>query len=350
MNRNTLCNYEDNRYDLSFDIRRDRSDKDYKTIIMDEARVDPSSGYEAMPFFYFYRFVTREILLDTNLPYYQGFFDIAFYIVYYYFRSTMKESCNATTSVMLASNEIPASDDFLVAFCIEEESIEGSFVNVFIGEQRSYMVERILSENYYASGDTDYTTDKNFEKTARLCIDESTYVRCRKVVWNVICERVLMVYHHESLFRYFAYKKRLIQMLKGRGVDVESLENIYFIETSFFTLMSRNVEGADNILAMYDAILSFPDYGVFLFIYHYSDVIVKKERIKSIEPDLKKHIEKVERTFNGTEGIVVTRDHKQELCANIMLFSIPISAVLGVAAFAAVVASRIILRTGRTAN
>lgn len=349
MRNNMLCSYEDNRHNISFDIKRDSSDKDYKTIFLDEMRVDPSSGYAAVPFFYFYRFVTREILLDTNLPYYQGFFDIAFYIVYYYFRSTLRERCNDVASSMLASNSVPASDDSLVALCIDEESIEDSFVNVFIGEQKSYIVEKILSENYYASESTSYTTDENFEKTARLCMDRSTYLKCRTVVWNVIYERVLKVYH-ESPSTYLTYKKRLIEMLKGKGVDVDSFENIYFIESSFFTLMSRDIEGADNILAMYDAILSFPDYGVFLLIYHYNDTIGRKDKIQTIEPDLKKRIEKVERMFNGTESIIATRHRKQDVCMNTMLVYIPAGAVLGVAAFVVFVVIRTIFRIRATAH
>lgn len=337
---NMLSSYEDNRlYNLSLDTRREYTDKDYRAIILDEVRVDPSSGYEAVPLFYFYRFVTREILLDTNLPYYQGFFDIAFYIVYYYFKSTMREKCNAASMQLLANNQSPSFDNNpFVAISIEEEvPVERSSINIPIGEEQSCRVEKVLSANYYTHEDISHTMDKNFESTARLCIDEGTYSKCRTVVWNVINERILKLLDESSPL-YNTYKEKLIQMLRRRGVDVESHENTYFIESAFFTFLSRNVEGIDNILKIYDAILSFPDYGVFLLIYHYYDIIKDKKKITFVEPDLKKHIEQIERKFNGADNFELIRRETP------ITMAIPIGVALGATAFALVILLRLIFR------
>eukprot|EP00866_Antonospora_locustae_P002558 jgi/Antlo1/2558/2099 len=101
---------------------------------------------------------------------------------------------------------------------------------------------------------------------------------------------------------------------------------------------------------MYDAILSFPDYGLFLFLYHYSDIIGRKEKIRSIESDLRKRIEKVERIFNRLESTTAARNCKEDVCINATLISIPIGVVLGVAAFTMILSFRVVFRIGAATN
>lgn len=214
------------------------------------------------------RYITQRLLIECPINYYQGFFEIAFHIVSFYFETPLNDIYENFVSVNKKMIYIASEDES----CTEDE--DGSIIS-------NLKFIKTLEEDVFAF------------------IDEELYKVVKIVIVNVYEERFLpMVENDFKLF--FKYENNTFNMLKKRGYEINEKDKCSLMETAL-TFCCRTSESLDVIYDLLAIIISCPNNMAFILFVHFFEKIRNKENIEKVDDVLYDSLIWMESEFKESE-------------------------------------------------
>ena len=201
-----------------------------------------------------YKYITKKILLETTVEYYQGMFEVASYFVLFYF----------------------------------EDSVNKKYKEI---------AEELDKDEILSAG------SENIEHANEdMCvyIDKETYKTCSIVVTNVLQEKYIPLVEDDFAL-YNRYNKVFMRMMEKRNVHLEPEISGSYMNTTL-SWFSRSIENLDDIYRIFGIIISCPTNMPFLMLIYYFKSIWSDKKIKEVDEDLYSNLVSLEHEFLRTES------------------------------------------------
>lgn len=201
-----------------------------------------------------YKYITKKIMLETTVEYYQGMCEVASYFVLFYFKESASEKYKKIVEEL-------NRDDF----------------------------SSVGSEN------TEHDTDNMLQ-----FIDEEIYERCSVVVTNVLQEKYIPLVENDFMM-YNRYNHVFMKMMEKRGVVLAPEVCGSYMNTTL-SWFSRSVENLDDVYKIFAILISCPTSMSFLMLVYYFKTIESGSKIKDVDSNLYKHLVALEHEFLRIEN------------------------------------------------
>eukprot|EP00866_Antonospora_locustae_P001874 jgi/Antlo1/1874/1552 len=203
-----------------------------------------------------YKYITKKIMLETTVEYYQGMCEVSSYFVLFYF----KESAS---------------------------------------EKYKKIVEELNRDDFSSAGseNIEHDTDNMLQ-----FIDEEIYEKCSVVVTNVLQEKYIPLVENDFVI-YNRYNHVFMKMMEKRGVRLAPEVCGSYMNTTL-SWFSRSIENIDDIYKIFAILISCPTSMSFLMLVYYFKIIESGSKIKNVDGNLYKHLVALEHEFLRIENQV----------------------------------------------
>lgn len=248
--------------------RTDRN-VDEETIIKDSDRIDTKNmevndknkwKWDVI------RYVVRRILIESPIDYYQGMFEISFYIAIHYLDDPLNELYDRIAKAEKKESESVAEENKEV----ENLSVIGS----------NSMIARL---EYDLFG----------------FIEEDLYKKIKIVIVNVLVERYFPLVENEMVL-FKKYRSNLIKLLKDKGYQIKEKDMCSIIENTL-TLCCRMAISIDVVHDLLAIIISCPVNMPFILYGYYFELMRAGKKIDRIDDILYDSLVLMEKEFKEIE-------------------------------------------------
>lgn len=201
-----------------------------------------------------YKYITKKIMLETTVEYYQGMCEVASYFVLFYFKDSTPEKYNKI---------------------IEE-----------------------LDRDDFSSAESD-NAEHDIDNMLQF-IDEAIYEKCSVVVTNVLQEKYIPLVENDFSM-YNRYNHVFMKMMEKRRVYLAPEVCGSYMNTTL-SWFSRSVEDLDDVYKIFAILISCPTSMSFLMLVYYFKIVESGSKIKNVDSNLYKHLVALEHEFLRIEN------------------------------------------------